>query len=562
VQLDFIHREIASQIKRKPLILLLISGSAVLEMVGLALVYPLVVLLFDLESASNPVPAVMMVWLEESWMASSETLLITLIVLTLFGKALFLIAYKYFAADSVLSYQQTLRTSLLRRVLYARDDIVSTRLARIQNGLLTQSGTASSAMQGQFNLIQNAVLLSALLALALTLSFELSIILVIVGLGIYWGLAIGIRRAREFGESLASANEQYIGEATEITRTQDYLRATGLQKLFLRRISVSIRAINRAQIRFVLLNHGTKFLGEPAVAISLVIVLFLGLYFFSLDIGLIVVMYLLIGRIYFRFVAVGQVWQGYERDLVSVRYCLGLLSEGSAEWNMDSGLSFDRIRHSLEVRNVTVVAESREILRGINAKFIAGEVTAVIGKTGAGKTTLLRMLLGNVAPSRGEILIDGVSIEEFQRDSYMSRIGWVPQQPIFFNLTLSENAKLKARDVDNKLLDEYLDRFGLGDLRRRSEKGLDSKFGDVGDLLSGGERQRLALIRELLAQPTLLVIDEGTSALDRETTQIVQREIKDVSGETTVIVSTHDEGLLTIADTVMQIQDGRLTVIK
>jgi len=144
----------------------------------------------------------------------------------------------------------------------------------------------------------------------------------------------------------------------------------------------------------------------------------------------------------------------------------------------------------------------------------------------------------------------------------MSRIGWVPQQPIFFNLTLSENAKLKARDVDNKLLDEYLDRFGLGDLRRRSEKGLDSKFGDVGDLLSGGERQRLALIRELLAQPTLLVIDEGTSALDRETTQIVQREIKDVSGETTVIVSTHDEGLLTIADTVMQIQDGRLTVIK
>ena len=200
----------------------------------------------------------------------------------------------------------------------------------------------------------------------------------------------------------------------------------------------------------------------------------------------------------------------------------------------------------------------REVLRGASLTIDAGELVALVGRSGSGKSTLLNLVAGIDRPSSGRISIDGVEVSalgERARSIFRRRhIGFVFQ---FFNLiptlTVEENVRLPlelgraAVAADRARARELLGAVGLGDRPRAFP-----------DQLSGGEQQRVAIARALVHQPALLLADEPTGALDRETgSRVLQLLIELGRGRrTTVLLVTHSDEVAQAADRTLVVEEG------
>ncbi|MDX6769395.1 MAG: ABC transporter ATP-binding protein [Elusimicrobiota bacterium] len=201
----------------------------------------------------------------------------------------------------------------------------------------------------------------------------------------------------------------------------------------------------------------------------------------------------------------------------------------------------------------------REALRGATFEAPKGKVTALVGASGAGKSTLAHLLLRFYEPEPGSVLLDGVDLREFRRESLRRRMAFVPQEPSLFHDTLRANLVygLSAAPAEAALRDA-LGRARLDETVARLPAGLDTVLGDRGVRLSGGERQRLAMARAFLRDPEILILDEATSALDSVTEAAVQESIAELVKGRTALVIAHRLATVRDADRIVVLAEGRV----
>jgi ATP-binding cassette, subfamily B, bacterial PglK len=201
----------------------------------------------------------------------------------------------------------------------------------------------------------------------------------------------------------------------------------------------------------------------------------------------------------------------------------------------------------------------REALRDINVRIRAGEFIGVVGPTGGGKTTLVELMLGLLEPATGRVLVDGVDLSR-NTGAWHASLGVVHQVVFLADTTLRRNIALGVQDeeIDDALVAEtvtlaQLDRFVLS-----LPDGLDTMIGQRGVRLSGGQRQRLAIARALYRRPSVLVLDEGTSALDNNTEADLMAALEPLRGERTIIAVAHRLSTVAACDRVVLVDNGRL----
>lgn len=183
-----------------------------------------------------------------------------------------------------------------------------------------------------------------------------------------------------------------------------------------------------------------------------------------------------------------------------------------------------------------------EVFRGIDARIDAGRWLVVDGPSGSGKTTLLTLLLGDLAPDAGSILVDGVPLTSLRREQWRERVAWCPQEAHVFDSTIRANlliARPRADAVSDEEMLQALTRVGLGPLLERMSDGLDARVGVSGGSLSGGERQRLAVARALLGRSELLLLDEPTAHLDEPTAAAMMADIRVATRDRLVVLVSH-----------------------
>lgn len=164
------------------------------------------------------------------------------------------------------------------------------------------------------------------------------------------------------------------------------------------------------------------------------------------------------------------------------------------------------------------------VLNGISFKATSGDFIGVMGHTGAGKSTILKLIERFYEPQSGEILINGININDFSIKSVRERIGFVSQEPFLFFGTLRENISY-ARDANDNEIKSALETAGAWDFISKLPDGIDTMVGDRGVMLSGGQRARISLARALLNNPDLLILDEASAALDAETEKRIQQSL-------------------------------------
>ena len=215
---------------------------------------------------------------------------------------------------------------------------------------------------------------------------------------------------------------------------------------------------------------------------------------------------------------------------------------------------FKDIKENIEFKNASVSIDGRKILSKINFKFEKNKINAVIGKSGSGKTTLVDIITGLTELDEGMLNIDGINITTFAKDSYQNSIGYVDQNPFLFNDTILNNIKWGSKNkITKNAIFEISKQLKIHDLINSLPNGYESNVGDFGNSLSGGERQRIVIARTLVNKPKILILDEATSQLDAKSQLIVMRLIKKIKKNTTIIMITHREETLEIADNVIEI---------
>jgi ATP-binding cassette subfamily B protein len=205
----------------------------------------------------------------------------------------------------------------------------------------------------------------------------------------------------------------------------------------------------------------------------------------------------------------------------------------------------------------TYPGTTTKVLAGITFKADAGEFLGVMGHTGAGKTTILKLLMRYYEPNQGKVLVNGIDVQDLTLDSVRSQMGFVSQEPFLFFGTLGQNVAYN-RDADTDEITKALEMAGAAQFVSEMEDGLDTMVGDRGTKLSGGQRARVSLARALLKSPSLLVLDEASSALDAETEKRIQENLLASGSNRTTIAVAHRLSTIRQADEIISMVDGAI----
>ncbi|CAD6446777.1 667ed1b0-020b-4902-9903-7959be693581 [Sclerotinia trifoliorum] len=202
--------------------------------------------------------------------------------------------------------------------------------------------------------------------------------------------------------------------------------------------------------------------------------------------------------------------------------------------------------------------ERKPILKNVSFFAPGGKTIAFVGETGGGKSTMLKLMDRFYDVKSGSIKIDGQDIRDITMHSLRSHVGVVPQDPTLFNDTIMNNIRYARLDATDDEVYEACKAAAVHDKILKFADGYNSKVGDRGVKLSGGEKQRVAIARAILKQPTIILLDEATSAVDTETEQKIQEGFKALcKGRTTFIVA-HRLSTVMNADHIVVIMDGQI----
>lgn len=201
----------------------------------------------------------------------------------------------------------------------------------------------------------------------------------------------------------------------------------------------------------------------------------------------------------------------------------------------------------------------REVVVDVSLRIRPGETVGFVGPTGGGKSTLIDLIIGLLEPSSGRITVDGEDIQGV-RERWQAAIGLVPQAPFLLDDTVRRNVALGLDDeaIDDALVWDALELAQLAEHIHSVHEGLDARLGERGVRLSGGQRQRVAIARALYRRPSVLVFDEGTSALDNVTEREVVEALTNLGGERTILMVAHRLSTVRSCDQILLIQEGRI----
>ena len=197
-------------------------------------------------------------------------------------------------------------------------------------------------------------------------------------------------------------------------------------------------------------------------------------------------------------------------------------------------------------------------LDGVDFQAEPGSLVALVGPSGAGKSTLVSLIPRFFDPSGGRVLLDDTDLRRIQLQSLRSQIGFVPQAPLLFPLSLSDNIRYGRPGTSDEDVRRAAEIAGVADFAERLPEGFDTLIGVDGQVLSQGEAQRVTIARALLRDPRILLLDEPTSALDAETEATVVAGIERARAGRTTLVIAHRLTTVRRADQILVLDAGRL----
>lgn len=213
----------------------------------------------------------------------------------------------------------------------------------------------------------------------------------------------------------------------------------------------------------------------------------------------------------------------------------------------------------ITVKNLSLQFKDKKILNQINFEIPKESIIGIRGISGSGKTTLLNILSGLLKPSSGDILIDDKKTD-LNNFHWHKGLSFMSQNTYLLDDTIKKNIAfgINEQEIDTVLVDECIEKAGLKNFVKSLKNGIETVVGEKGTKISGGQTQRIGLARAFYKKPSILLLDEPTSSLDRENEKKIIDTIKKLKNKITILIVSHDTETLKIADTLYTIEKGEL----
>ena len=224
-------------------------------------------------------------------------------------------------------------------------------------------------------------------------------------------------------------------------------------------------------------------------------------------------------------------------------------------------LEIEKIKDGIEFKNVWFKYPGTEswVLKDINFKIAASSKFGIIGTTGSGKSTISKLILGIYQPTKGEIMIDGVELKAYDKQSLGRLFGYVSQDIFLFSETLRDNILFGRKDdSDEEHLESAIESASLSEEIEALPEGLETILGERGITLSGGQKQRTAIARALIKKPNILLIDDGLSAVDTKTEVAIKSNLDRWNENQTFINISHRISTIQDSDLIIFLDKGRI----
>ncbi|MBS0509005.1 MAG: lipid A export permease/ATP-binding protein MsbA [Proteobacteria bacterium] len=458
-----------------------------------------------------------------------------------------------------------LRTALFERLLAADMGLFHRQSAStLSNTVVYEVQTGfTSLVQALIGVSRDGFTLVALLAYLIYLNWQLTLIVAVLVPGVAWIMKTLSRRLYKITKSSQQATDDLAYVVEENVLAHRMVRLHGAQAEQAERFNGLSQRLRHLAIKSTIASAAmtptTQLLAAGALSAVICIALWQSHGHGAKDISVggfasfIAAMLMLIAPIR----RMADVANPITRGVAALERGLLLLSEAPAETGGTHGVAHAQGAISLRGVSVRFDTEHAPALSGVSLDISPGEVVALVGPSGAGKTTLVNLLPRFVAASSGQVLVDGVAVQDWSLQSLRSQFAMVSQDVVMFNDSIAANVALGAA-VDEQRVQHCLAAANLAEHVAALPQGMRTVVGHNATQLSGGQRQRLAIARALYKDAPILILDEATSALDTESERLVQDALQRLMRGRTTLVIAHRLSTIEHADRVVVMERGQI----
>lgn len=412
-------------------------------------------------------------------------------------------------------------------------------------------------------LVRETLIVVSLFAVLIYMSWQLTlIVLLVLPLSVYVS-RIFIKRLRRINRDTINMNAELthvVGESIDGQRVVKMF--DGYEREQSRFAYVNAR-LRRFYMRAATSDAAMSPITQFFIGLSVAAVISVALYQANtegLTVGSFASFMAALGQIFDPMKRLTNIAGAMQRMLVSAESVFGLIDQkpendaGKITFNgpVKGRVEFSQVSHRFP-------DSERDTLSEVSLVVEPGQTVALVGRSGSGKTTLVNMLPRFIAPTSGQVLIDGQPIEECALRSLRAQLSLVSQDVVLFDGTIGENVGYGAlHDASTADIWTALEAANLHDFVRGLPNGLDTPVGENANQLSGGQRQRLAIARALIKDAPILILDEATSALDNESERQVQMSLEKLMVGRTTLVIAHRLSTVQKADLIVVLDQGKI----
>lgn len=463
------------------------------------------------------------------------------------------------------SFTKLLQDQLHRALTHAEWSFyVQTRSSDFSHALTSNLDRVSTGTFYGLNLLGSTIVALIYAGVAFVISPGMTLVSMGCLLPAWWILRRQNLVALQSGERVRDLNEEFYARISEHLAGMKEVKAFGAE----RRHSAAFERLTDSMVEawrsYARSNENTSFAYTVGSALLLAVMLYLGLAIVGIRVSEAAVLVVLCARLVPR---VREIHIGYQQllnALPAFESAVELQERCESAREHTSNVESPellRLGSAVTLRDVSYAypsAPNVNALQNVDVTIEACKTTAIVGASGAGKTTLADVLLGLLVPTQGVVIIDGQELTGEVLAQWRRSVGYVPQATYLSHATIRENLLWAAPTATPREIRDALELAAADEFVAALPAGLDTVVGDRGARLSGGERQRIALARALLRRPTLLVLDEATSAVDSRNEARILSSLNQLQGELTVVVIAHRLSTVEAADQVLVLEAGSL----
>ncbi|MDD7568692.1 MAG: lipid A ABC transporter ATP-binding protein/permease MsbA [[Actinobacillus] rossii] len=470
-------------------------------------------------------------------------------------------ALSWVSGNVVMNIRRRLfRHMILMPVAYFDQNPAGRLLSRVTYDTEMVANSSSNAL---VTIVREGVYLISLFAVMIYTSWQLSLVLFVLAPIIGGLISIVSKRFRELSRNIQGAMGELTTSTEQMIKGHKVILSYGGYDVESQRFDDVSDDMRRKGLKIVKADGVADGLVQLIASFALSAVLYIatidGLAIENLTAGSFTVVFSSMMAMMRPLKSLTNVNSQFQRGMAA---CQTLFDFLDLEIEKDNGTKeIERAKGNVEFKNVSFAYEGKEelALKNINLSIPQGKTVALVGRSGSGKSTIASLLTRFYDVKEGEVLLDGINIQDYKLTNLREQCSVVSQQVHLFNDTVANNIAYAAKDkYSREQIIAAAKAAHAMEFIDKMEHGLDTVIGENGASLSGGQRQRLAIARALLRNSPVLILDEATSALDTESERAIQLALETLQKDRTVVVIAHRLSTIEKADEIVVIENGEI----